>query len=373
MKKITVIILFIFLIFPLKTRATNANHIITDKAQKCKIHYLSSTPKKMWYIKTDNDCPNGWVEGFANVQLFDLFDTEVIAISGFFKQGYWLEQFTHLEKPMFYSSLNEDTKTLSFLIDTDQPSNTQYLALFRSTREKDRAYSSFFTCKKEAYFLVVHPYTEDFKNPAFQGRIFKQLRQEAKILCPDIQRLIILGVTTTQTPSTNWIFHADMDLTTGQTNLRYRQSAADEKNDKPSELRKEKAEPIVSITSSPTTIIHADYGIQTPKTNSEIVTSKNKSSQLWDYTDYNYSALDLALLAKITPQPIQGKAVMHIASVSLDGTGAVDQPCPILLQQAIDLKPGWVKVQGSFSIQNDKIIVKPLTIYPCTQEWCHEK
>ena len=373
MKKIIFMVFCLLLLLPIQSKANNVNHIITDKTQKCKIHYLSSTPKKMWYIKTDNDCPDGWVEGFANVQLFDLFDTEVMTISGFFKQGYWWEQFTPLENLVSYESLDEDTKTLSFLIDTDKPSNTQYLALFRSTKQKDRAYSAFSMCQKEAYFLVVHPYAEDFKNSAFQGRIFKQLRQEAQILCPKIQHLIIFGSTFSQMPSNNCVFRADMDLTSGQTNLRYRQPSPDIQSDKPSELRKEKSETIVAITSSPTTTIHADYGAKIPTTNPKTGIQKNKSPQPWDYTAYNYSAIDLALLAKITPQPIQGKAVMHIASVALDGTGFVDQPYPILLQRAIDLKPGWAIVHGTFSIQDEKVIVNPLTIYPCTQEWCHEK
>ncbi|MBP5343836.1 MAG: hypothetical protein J6Y85_02020 [Alphaproteobacteria bacterium] len=373
MKKWTIILLYSFLIFSFQAQAKNTDHVITDKEQKCKIHYLASTPKKMWSIKTDADCPNGWVEGFANVHLFDLFNTEVLAISGFFKQGYWLDQFTPLDSLISYGPLDEHTKAISFLLDTDPASNTQYLALFRSIQNKDRAYPAFSMCQPDAYFAIIHPQSEDFKNPAFQGRIFKKIRQEAHTLCPNVKRIIILGQTAIQSTYDNWVFHADMDLTTEQANLRYRQPLPNIKEEEPSELRTEESEPIVTITSSDKTHIHADYNPHASLVTKNTNTATETSTQLWDYTGYNYSAQDLALLAKITPQPIQGKAVMHITSVALDGTGLVDQPCPILLLHTPNLKPGWANVQGTFAIQDNELIVKPLTIQPCAQEWCHEK
>ena len=64
---------------------------------------------------------------------------------------------------------------------------------------------------------------------------------------------------------------------------------------------------------------------------------------------------------------------MHISSIALDGTAFVDKPCPAILQHTTDLKPGWAQVQGTFSTQENKLIVKPLTVYPCIREWCHEK
>ena len=370
MKKILYIIFYLLLGLSTQAQAVNTDHIIEDKAQRCKVHYLSSTPKKMWYIKTDNTCPNGWVEGFDNVHVFDLFDTPKEVLSCFFKNGYCLNQFISVDQEAQYGSLSPTIKTLSLLIETDAPSNTQYFALLRSNLEKDGSYSPFSLCYPDAYFLVAHPQAEDFKNTAFQGRLFKQIHQKVRSLCPKVQDVTILGATSSKLNGSDWIFKGSMNLKTGQADLRYRTPSLTTTENEPNELRKEKSETVLSVTSSENNSIRADYS---PTANDAPRKEAIKNAQPWDYTSYNYSASDLALLAQIAPQAVQGQTIVYIKSVALDGTGIVDKPIPIRLVQAKDLKTGWAKIKGLFSIQDDQLVVKPLTVIPCSQEWCHEK
>jgi len=373
MKKFLLIFLYLLVGFSFSAHATNHNHIIADKTDKCKIHYLAPTTKKLWYIQTDNTCPNGWVEGFSDVELFDLFDTKKETVSCFFKQGYCLDQFVKLETVHKYGTLEPSTKTLSFLTDTDTPSDTQYFALFRSEPTKTGVYPAFSLCRPNAYFLVVHPQAEDFKNTAFQGRIFKQIHQTALHLCPHASELVILGALTANANGNDWIFRADMDLSKETTDVRYRTVTPEvSKSNKPDELRTEQSEVVVSVTSSSPNTIRAEYGTPRPQPTPQSPPT-DQTDQSWNYTNYNYSILDLAILANIAPQPIQGKAIVHIASIALDGTGTVDKPAPAILSQATDVKPGWARIQGLFTIQNNQLMIKPLSVKHCSQEWCHEK
>ena len=272
-----------------------------------------------------------------------------------------------------YENPTTDTQTLSFLVNEDSESNTSYLALVKSVRLKDRSYPALTLCQKEVVFLVAHSQIEDFKNSVFQGRIFKQVRAEANVLCPTTKRIILLGVPTVKSDGSDWTFNADIDLISGQTNLRYRPLSIFQENvSVPTELRKEKTEVLVSVQPTSEGVI-TQYNPDDIKSLSHVPVASTNTQIPWNYSHKNYSIADLTLLARIARQPIQGQSIIHISTVALDGTAFVDAPVPILISGTQDIKPGWANLQGIFTIQEDKLVIKPIIITPCQKEWCNEK
>ena len=221
---------------------------------------------------------------------------------------------------------------------------------------------------------MAHHDPSAFKNPVFQSLIFKKIRSEARILCPDSQQLVILGVTDRNSDGQDWFLRADMNLASGQTNLRYHSLASsEEKNNKPNELRQEKAENLVAVHPTEQGRLDMDYNPQLSNDTPKPLYDRPAATTLpWDYTSKNYSVLDFALLARIATRPVQGQAIVHINSVALDGTGFIDKPITMLLSGAPDLKPGWVRVKGMFNMENDKLVLHPLVLTTCQQEWCDE-
>ena len=124
------------------------DQIISNPENTCKIHYLSQNTKKLWSIQTTAECPDGWVEGFTSVRVFNAFGNEVETLVGFFKNGYLLDKFVNLDTVVARGNPAKNEQTLTILIDTDQESHVEYLALTRAKMSDKGVYSTFSLCKK---------------------------------------------------------------------------------------------------------------------------------------------------------------------------------------------------------------------------------
>ena len=88
---------------------------ISTEDKTCAIHYLTSKTKYNWTIKVSpKSCKEGWVDGLAEVQLYTPTKQLSETLSGFFSQGYWLDNFPSIDKIVERSSPFDKTQVLSF-------------------------------------------------------------------------------------------------------------------------------------------------------------------------------------------------------------------------------------------------------------------
>ena len=76
----------------------------------------------------------------------------------------------------------------------------------------------------------------------------------------------------------------------------------------------------------------------------------------------------LNVQSKLTNKPAQGRVIVHIQSVDLDGSAWVDMPQKVQLKYHPHLKIGWAIVQGYFY----KNQMQVSNIQFCNQEWCND-
>ena len=328
--------------------------IISNEDKTCAIHYLTTKTKFNWTIKVDTkNCKNGWVDGYASVQLYSPRKEQMETLTGFFNEGYWTDTFPATGQVIERTSPEERTQSLSFLLGKDEEANITYIGQLRAVQPEARPYSAFQGCPDLRILIVVQK-REIFQNIAFQDRIVQQGLKWAHQYCsaPDI--LALFGATTPTQPEI--IFQMQVDTITGdRTIISPVSTQKNNEENKPSEIREEKADVLLSVepqeenasvSYTPSLVAHSP---KTPET--------TKEKEILSH---------LQILSKIKGTPVKGRIAVHIHKVSLDNTAITDLPEKIELLYHPNMKEGWAVVEGV--LNEGKMQVS--SIQSCQQEWC---
>ena len=71
----------------------------------------------------ESACQNGWVEGYQEVYLYSPRKEMMETLSGFFVEGYWLDQFPAPKEILDRSSPKEKVQSLTFKLGEDKEAN----------------------------------------------------------------------------------------------------------------------------------------------------------------------------------------------------------------------------------------------------------
>ena len=346
------IFLIIFMLFSGTVWAALDEATISTEDKNCAIHYLTKKTKHNWTIKVDaQECKDGWVDGFATVQLYSPRKELTETLSGFFKEGYWTDTFSAPGKVIERTSPEERVQSLSFLLGEDKEANITYIGQLRATQPEERAYGAFQGCP-DFRILVVVPQTATFQNPAFQDKIVEQGLKYIRTYCPDPDILALFGATSPTHPEI--IFHMQVDTVTGDRTILPLELKEDE-SISPIELREEKTDILLSVEPEKDTTI-VSYTPALPSNPIKVQEQKKERDIL----------SHLQILSKTSKQPVSGRVAVHINQVLLDGTGITDLPETIQLMYHPNIKEGWAVVEGSLSENKMQV----LSIQFCEKEWC---
>ena len=331
--------------------------VLYSKDKACAIRYLTTNPIEGQTIYTNKKCTDGWVQGFATVEIDTPFQQAKETLTGFFMDGYWLGSIPARGHIQDRSNPQENVQALTFILDTNQQEDITYLAQLRSTRPENRVYSAFTGCPIFRLLVVVRN-KNLFQNEAFQEKIATQAIRHAKRLCTDLETIAVFGATNLSARAPDILFQMQIDPKSGEKTIQPVSTDFDKTDvNHPIELRQETGEVLLSVdTSNKDLLIY--YG-QLPPLPSK---KQDSAPPRLPLTSLNH----LNVQSRLTNHPAQGRVIVHVQSIDLDGSAQVDIPQPVTLKYHPHLKIGWAIVQGSF-YQNQMQISD---IQSCQQEWC---
>ncbi|MGN0919848.1 MAG: hypothetical protein ACI4OR_03745 [Alphaproteobacteria bacterium] len=353
MKKILFLILIFFSPF---VRAGLDEFTIATEDKSCAIHYLSSRTKHNWTIKVNPaSCQNGWVEGAAEVRLFSPTKEPTETLSGFFKEGYWLDTFPPVGHIIERTQVDDKIQSLSFLLGEDKEANITYVGQLRAIQPEGRPYGAFQGCP-DFRVLVVVPDPEVFSNTAFQDKMVEQGLLYARSYCAKPEILALFGATNATHPEI--LFHMQVDIQTESREIIPLPEKEKKEEHFPFELRTEKTDILLSVEPKEESA-SVFYSLpEIPKASP----APKKPKKEMDILSH------LQILSRAFHQPVTGRVVVHISQVLLDGTGITDLPSEIQLLYYPGLKTGWAVIEGVF--QEDRMQVSDVQF--CKQEWCED-
>ncbi len=344
--KMKYILFFLIFLLPVCCRADLDEIIIRSEDQKCAIRYLTQTPVKGQIIHTTKQCPTGWVQGYASVEITNPQSPVKEELAGFFMDGYWLASFPGNGHVQDRYNPQENIQALTFILETDKKENITYLVQLRATRSENNVYSPFAGCPIFRLMAVV-PDTHFFENEVLQDKIATQAFLFAKHFCSELETIAVFGSTKINARTSDIFFQMQIDADTLERTIIPIQS--DIENESSTIPVNNKNESDISETL-----------VSMPKTDSR----NNTSAPPFLMTSLNH----LNIRSKLTQKPVQGRAIVHIQSVNLDGSAWVDLPQKTLLKYHPKLKIGWAIIQGRFF--ENQMHVQDIQF--CQKEWCSD-
>ncbi len=351
-------LLFIICLLPHICLASLDEVILYSLDKKCAIRYLTKSPLKTQTIHTNNPCPDGWVQNYATVEINDSKNKISETLSGFFLDGYWLGAFPARGHVQDRANPQENTQTLTFILDTDKDAEITYLIQLRA-QEENRTYGPFMGCPVFRFLVVIHD-KQLFENEVFQEKIATNATNYAKRFCSQLDTIAVFGATQLNAQTSDIIFQMQIDPHTNEkiiipmTTLSPKEST-----NQPIELRQQSAKTLLSVIPQKENIL-VKYG----QLNTPTLVHPISDSQPIPLTSLNH----LIVQSKLLKEPAVGRMIVHIQSLNLDGSAWVDLPQPALLKFHPKLKIGWAVIQGRL-YQNQ---IQVSDIHFCKQEWCSD-
>lgn len=363
MKKL--ILLSYFIILPAFADFLDEQDLCTED-KTCCFHSLTTKTRHLWTIDVDKSyCHDGLVQGFTTVTLKDSLNRTVETLHGFFHQGYWLTNFVGNINTFYRFSPDEGVQDFIFKSGEDKELHLTYYSIARATQSDGEHYSAFTTCAPETSLLIAHDPITDFKQSLFQSALLKQAQKHQLKLCPETDKIHILGIPQNSHSSQDKVFQADVDLKNEEISISYHAPIDKNAIPKPSELRHEDGENILTIRPQKQEQITVTYGeaLLTHPSIPQTLVPKRKDVQ---------SATDLALTAKIMDNQVSGSVVVYVDRMS-EQHAIVTRPFPLVLQTQTALSPGWYVINGTFTYDGQDNIVQVLSATSCQKEWCEDE
>ncbi len=303
--------------------------VLEDARSGCRVRYLTAKNTQGWSMDAaDKTCSGGWVEGRADVRVFDAFVRPQQVMSGSFAQGYWTDG-TPPGADIQRFSFAPDTQSLIYPLTSGAPG----LALRgrADARLENGAYPAFNACRPAQVFIITAD-MDAFIHPGRREKLFADIVSQMRAVCPDLKMIALTGVRDKITDEP--VFRAELDVAAGTSDIRQMPGHAPEasKNIAPSET----AAPFVS------------------------------------------SVVALMTTSRILKKPVFGTAVVHIGFVAPDGSAQIDAPA-LMSMQGKDVKTGWARVSGMWQhapVRQPKGVelggVRASQVQPCADRTCGE-
>ena len=373
------------------------DELITTPDRSCGIHYLTQGNTIGWYLtEVEGSCISGLLDGRGHVTLRDAFGKIVRDIDSFFTQGYPTKSAykgIHL-KTLWLS--DTPAQSLVFDLGTEEQLNIRYLGKMAAVQQPDGTYSSFDACHP-AVVLAMTPDLDLFEDESIQQELINSVLNRITPVCSDANQIYFYGSSKDNPENKDIAFFADIDLENSHIKVRRLPSSPrirdilsnpSEAADVPipKEIRRETGLPVVQITPvkpevrslppqgavtetaqpkkdevfspisaqaqaqppQPSEPIIIPQPIPTISPTSDTVTqvtqpeSPPEASPSWD------DVPALLTAARLLKQPVEGKALIHIARFDATGLALTDRPVALRVK-GDNLPLGWVMVQGTFS------------------------
>lgn len=354
------IVFFLMLLVPTVCLADLDEVVLHSENQKCAIRYLTTKPVKGQLIKTNKECPDGWVQGYSSVEIDTPQYQMTETLTGFFMDGYWLGSFPAHGHIQDRSNPQENVQALTYILDTDKEADITYLVQLRATRSENPIYGAFTGCP-DFRLLAVVPDIQLFENEVFQEKIATKATLYAKKLCADLDTIAVFGAKKINARAQDIVFQMQIDPVTKEHNIISTENNFQNTDvNEPIELRPQSGEVLLSV--EPT---EEDFIVRYGKPEKPLPPLKpSKTSPALPLTSLNH----LNVQSKLTDHPAQGRVIVHIQNVDLDGSAWVDLPQKVQLKYHPQLKVGWAIIQGRFY----KNQMQVSDIQFCEQEWCND-
>ncbi len=324
---------------------------ISTKDKTCSIHYLTTKTKYNWTIKVDEKtCKDGWVNGLSEVQIYSPTHQLTETLSGFFAQGYWLGDFPTPNQIIERTSPEEGVQSLSFLLGKDEEADITYIGQLNASHPENRSYGPFQGCP-DFKVLVIPPNEKAFENHAFQDKIIQQGLKYASSFCQKPEILALFGAKEMTAPDI--FFKMQVNCATKDRIIIPVKKKETFPVNIPTELKKEKTDLLLTVkpgNQSP----HVLYMPQIKRLPNEVIQKKKMA------------LTDLQILSKTSENNVNGRTIVHIKKVLLDGSAITDLPEEIILLYHPNLNIGWAIVEGT--LKDNKMTISYIQF--CQKEWC---
>ncbi len=351
-------LIFLLMLFPIGLQAGLDEVVLSSKDKKCAIRYLTTKPMKGWTIETKAECSDGWVHGYNRVEILDIQKKSKQTLNGFFMDGYWLGLLPAKGHILNRLTPQENVQSLTFIMDKDEEQNNTYIVQLRSTKNEDGSYTEFQGCPIFR-LMVINPERKLFDNEVFQEQIAQKAFRLAQKLCAKLETIAVFGATKTDALASDVIFQMQIDAESKEKNIIPIQTDFNESDiAQPIELRHQSSEVLMAV-------IPEKDGFKIDYSKSFSYPEKSiPQKETLPIT----SLAHLDVQSRITDKPVQGKVIVHINKIDLDGSALTDLPQKVLLKHHPKLKIGWAIIQGNF-YQNEMQVTD---IKTCQKEWCSD-
>ncbi|MDD3669630.1 MAG: hypothetical protein PHX68_05100, partial [Alphaproteobacteria bacterium] len=247
--------------------------VLEDAQSGCRVRYLTAKNTRGWSIDTaGKTCAGGgWLDGRADVRVFDAFVRPQQVLSGSFTQGYWTGEGAVDGADVQRLSFEPGEQSLIYPLASGAPG----LALRgrADARSENGIYPAFDACRPAQVFILTAD-MDAFIHAGRREKLFADIVRKMRAVCPELTTIALTGVRDKITDAP--VFRADLDVAAGTSDIRQmpgRPPAAPEEDASPPET----AEPFVS------------------------------------------SVAALMTTSRILKKPVFGTAVVHIGPVGPDG------------------------------------------------------
>ena len=398
---------------------------------KCAIHYLTQRNVTGWRLDAgQTSCPDGWIDGYADVTIRDAFGQPAEQIYGFFKQGYWTGKY-RIDAPVIDRfSTEQGVQSLSFDLGNDPQFDIRFIGQMKSNRAADGSYSAFEACSP-VRILAVTDRISLFEDESSQQDLLNTVIQKAHSVCPDAHLIYFFGAEKNRPNKDEIVFFADLDLAQKQIRVRRlpssprlteQEAAARAASDAPlpKVIRHEGGTPLMRVTPiRPLSLTDQSTDAQTPPPSAAVVTPTLPEAPAPEQTKRpetspvhltslqpesaaasspaepeppepitspnpvttpDEPSLDevshLLTASRLLGQPVTGRTAVHVRRVDLSGIAWIDDPVP--MRAAGRLLPiGWNIVEGAFSATSptsqadaSEGLIQIKTARPCPESGC---
>lgn len=395
--------------------------ILSTYDKKCQIRYLTDKNTKGWYISVSPDsCSEGYLNGYADVTVYDAFSRPSEQIYGYWTDGYWTGE-TNLKKRFLKRSSEEyGVQKATFEVAKDKASDITYIGQMTARRNARDVYMPFEICDPFR-ILAVTPHTALFKNPHATQVILDDVVKQVREICPAEKRILFFSAQTDSPLPQDIVFYADINLETGKTYIK-RNKALHPEATNPKKLAKPDRDdlavaadlkgavgssvdvalrqevsfgmssnlensvldgasgPVVELPmqkdiSSLDTLIDATAPQveKTAETDQAVSAETSESTVSVSSTPANGmdTVAHLRLMSQVNQKPVFGTAVVHVDTLN-EIEGIVDLPMPLTLTGKAFVA-GWGVVSGFFDFDaTGKGFVQVTSFLPCATHACRD-
>ncbi len=373
-------LLCLILTFSHPTRAFLLDeHSLSTLDGRCRIFYLTDKNTSGWYVGLPENvsCPEGVLNGYADVTVFNAFSQKAEQIYGYFSHGYWTGN-AHLKKPLIKRVSEEyGVQKATLWLAKDDDSDIDYIIQMNARKDQNGTYGPFAVCDPAARVLAVTPHQALFKNPHATQEILDNVLTHVRGVCPTIQRILFFVSSLPDPKQTDIFFFADINLETGKTHIKRNTvlTPPQQQNLSPAESEKEPTRPVLtpatqnvsvsqnfpvenhpapaqplpdSIALKETPVLENQPAQKTPSSPETPHFEPEESRPETEESRPIDQIAHLKVVSDVLHRPVWGTAVVHVDSILFDGTALTDLPVPLKLYGKIP-SIGWSLIAGYFS------------------------